>query len=490
MSDSRTQRGDQRASVPLCVDLDDSLARTDVLWEATVQLLRHPFVALRAVLVLLSNGKAAFKETLAARIPFDAAAIPYNDAVVDYIRSQRAAGREVVLATATHHVWAQRVAEHLGVFSAVLATESTVNLSGERKRDALISRYKEKGYDYIGDHRKDLPVFKAAREALLVNPSASLLRDARAAANVTRVFSDTGSRGHVLARALRLHQWSKNVLLALPLISAHQLFNLQAGLNVAIAFVSFGLVASATYLVNDLLDLHADRNHPQKKSRPLASGGLSVKSTFMLIPLLGCAGFLLPAATLPAGFTAYLGVYVLITLAYSLYLKRRLLVDAITLAMLYTLRILAGGAAAGVLVSEWLLMFSLFIFLSLAFVKRIVELGSSSGTARVSGRGYSAVDLETVRVIGISSGLLSVLVLALYVNSPAVSLLYRAPQLLWLVCPLLIYWIARVWFLAARGELHHDPVVFALSDWRSYVVGACALTVIALAKISPSAIHL
>jgi 4-hydroxybenzoate polyprenyltransferase len=265
--------------------------------------------------------------------------------------------------------------------------------------------------------------------------------------------------------------------------------NFEAWISTVVAFFAFGFVASATYLVNDLVDLQSDRIHSQKRFRPLASGRLAIPTALVAAPGLGLLGFALAIAFLPPGFVACLVIYVVLTFAYSLDLKRRLLVDVLTLAALYTLRIVAGGAAIGVVVSEWLLGFSLFIFVSLAFLKRAVELKGRDELARDSGRGYSAVDLETMRIVGVSAGLISVLVFSLYITSPAVSQLYRSPQMLWLMCPLLIYWIARIWFLAARGQVHHDPVVFALVDWRSYVVGACALVTVLLAKLGPGAIH-
>ena len=472
------------AGPPLCVDLDHTLIRTDVLWESVVQLWRHPAIAVRAIAALLSRGKAAFKSTLANAVTVDVATLPYNEDVLAYARSRHLAGQKVILATASHRTIAQRVADHLGIFESVFATENDANLSGTAKRDVLVSAYGEGGYDYIGDSKKDLPIFKSARHALLASPSRRLLQQASAMGNVAHVFPAVPANAKTFARALRLHQWAKNALLAVPLLSAHLLLSPQAWVNLIIAFFGFGLVASATYLVNDLLDLQSDRQHARKRFRPLADGRLSIQSGLALCAasvIAGCAISLL----LPPAFMLYLGVYVVLTLSYSFDLKRRLLVDVIALALLYTLRILAGGAAIGVAVSEWLLMFSLFIFLSLAFLKRVIEIAGSQSDTRIAGRGYSIIDLDTARTIGITSGLLSVMVLSLYISSPAVTQLYQAPQVLWLLCPLLIYWIARIWLLVARGEVHHDPVVFALQDWRSYVVGTGGLIIMLIATYGP-----
>ena len=469
---------------PLVVDLDGTLIRTDMLWECFVQAWRSPITVVRAFVALVSRGKAAFKEVLARQATIDPATLPYRDDVLEFVHAQRAAGRHLILATAAHRTLADRVANHLGIFASVLATEDRVNLSGDRKREALEAIFGKRGFDYIGDSRKDLPVFAAARRALLVGPSGPLLRKAQAVAEVSRVFATEGLSVKTLARALRLHQWSKNVLLAVPLLTAHQIFNLQAWANVGLAFLAFGLVASATYLVNDLSDLQADRRHAKKRDRPLASGRMPVSVGVGLAVALGISGAAIASAFLPVQFTLLLAGYVALTLAYTFDLKRRLFVDALALAVLYTFRILAGGAAVGVSVSEWLLMFSLFMFVSLAFLKRFVELEGRIGSDRLAGRGYAPVDLETIRTIGIASGLMSVLVFALYINSPAVSQLYRSPAVLWLICPLVFYWIARLWLLAARGKVHHDPVVFALMDWRSYVIGFGVILAMLAAKAS------
>jgi 4-hydroxybenzoate polyprenyltransferase/phosphoserine phosphatase len=484
-----SDRSPGRASVPLCVDLDETLIRTDILWESVVQLWRNPLTACRALLALLRHGKAGFKTVLAEAVTIDPRTLPYHQEVLDFARAQRALGRDVVLATATHRLVAQRIADHLGLFCRVFATDGAVNLSEARKRAALESCYGARGFDYVGDHDKDLAVFRAAREALLVNPSASLLARASAVGNVARVFSDSQPRLPLLARAVRLHQWAKNVLVVVPLLAAHRVLELDAWASVLIAFVAFGLVASATYLMNDLVDLNADRLHAQKRFRPLASGQLAIPWALLLGMGFAACGFGIAAALLPSAFVAYLLVYMLLTLAYSLHLKRRLLVDVLSLSVLYTLRVLAGGAAIGVVVSEWLLMFSLFVFLSLAFVKRVDELQATQGSGKLAGRGYLQADTEVIRTIGVSSGLMAVLILALYIGSTAVAPLYRSPAILWLICPLLAYWIARIWVLAARGHIRHDPVVFLLLDWRSYVTGAIGVGIILLAKLAPPGFH-
>jgi 4-hydroxybenzoate polyprenyltransferase/phosphoserine phosphatase len=479
------------SSVPLCVDLDGTLIRTDILWESIVRLWRRPRAAFGALLALLLRGRPGFKSALAQAVTIDPARLPFRDDVVEFVEAERRLGREILLVTASHRLVAERVADHVGLFSSVLATGPDMNLSGAKKRAALESRYGARGFDYIGDSWKDLPVFSAARAALLVSPSKALLRKASAGGNVARVFASKGGPLAALAKALRVHQWAKNALLVVPLLAAHRFLDISAWLAVAIAFGSFCAVASATYLINDLLDLDSDRVHPQKRFRPLASGRLAIPSALGLTALLGSGGLVAGALWMPPVFVAYLVGYVALTLGYSFELKRRAIVDVLALALLYTVRILAGGAATATVVSEWLLMFSLFLFLSLAFVKRVIELDErrDDHNRRVAGRGYSPSDLETVRMLGIASGLVSVLVLALYITSPVVTRLYQAPQFLWLICPLLLYWIARIWMLAGRGELHHDPVVFALQDGRSFAVGVLAVAVMLLAQFGPATLH-
>lgn len=388
----------------------------------------------------------------------------------------------MVLVTATHHLLAQRVADYLGIFSGVMATEGSLNLGGRNKRDALVAAYGEGGFDYIGDHNKDLAIFSSARLSLLADPSSKLKENAAKVSRVDKIFEHPRNWVKVILRSLRIHQWAKNSLLGVPLITAHLVLDLEAWASLILAFISFSLLASATYLVNDLHDLALDRKHKKKRFRPLAAGDLPIPIGLALGGLLVVVSFSITLAFLPRLFSVFLITYTLLTLAYSFDLKRRLIVDALTLAMLYTLRIIAGAAAIGVSLSEWLLMFSLFFFVSLALLKRYIELeGAVEG--KIPGRGYMTTDIEVVLSIGPTSGLMSVMVLALYINSPAVSKLYHTPQVLWMLCPLLIYWVTRIWFLAKRGMVHHDPIVFALMDARSYIVAFFAAITLVLASI-------
>jgi 4-hydroxybenzoate polyprenyltransferase/phosphoserine phosphatase len=474
-------KGSLAEEVPLCVDLDGTLILTDVLWESATQLIYNPYAAIRATWAL-RLGKAAMKGVLAKAIQIDPSNLPYREDLLTYLRAQYTEGRRIILVTATHQIIAQRMADFLGIFSGVKASEGQLNLGGKNKRDVLVSSYGEGGFDYIGDHNKDLVIFSSARLALLADPSDSLKQKAAQVAKIDKIFERQRNWFKIILRVLRVHQWAKNSLLGVSLITAHRVLELGAWMNLLLAFICFSLLASATYLVNDLHDLSLDRKHQTKRFRPLASGDLPIPVGLGLVMLLMSISFALTVAFLPRLFLVSLIIYTFLTLAYSFDLKRRLIVDVLALAMLYTLRIIAGAAAIDVNLSAWLLMFSLFFFVSLALLKRSIELEDISD-GKIPGRGYMPSDAEVIVSIGPTSGLLSVLVLALYINSPAVTKLYQTPQALWMLCPLLIYWITRIWFLAKRGWVHHDPIVFALMDVRSYVVAAFASIILMLASI-------
>jgi 4-hydroxybenzoate polyprenyltransferase/phosphoserine phosphatase len=463
---------------PLCVDLDGTLLRTDLLWEALFTAIKQRPLALLRALAALPRGKAAFKLALAAEVTPDLESVPVNEAVLARLRDERAAGRRLVLATASPRAWADGIALRTGVFDQVIATDGAVNLGGRGKADALVQRFGERGFDYAGNGATDLHVWQHARHGWVVG-GASLVKRARAVTEVADVFPPTGTRVPALLRAMRPHQWLKNLLLLVPLFTAQAWGDVHALAAVAIAFLAFGLAASATYLLNDLLDLPADRHHPRKRARPFASGDLPIAAGAAAMPLLLALAFALARALSPA-MVAVLATYVVVTVAYSLLLKRKPVIDALVLAGLYTLRLVAGGVATGYLTSSWLLAFAMFVFMSLAFAKRYAELLVMLAAERDSaaGRGYHVDDLPLVQSLGVSSGYVSVLVLALYFDSPAAHALYHDPHLLWIVCPILAWWIGRVWLLTHRGEMHDDPVVFALRDRSSYaaaLIGAIAL---------------
>lgn len=464
------------AGVPLVIDLDGTLLRSDLLVESALAFVRAQPLRALAPLAWLGGGKVMLKQRLAEEVELDVATLPYDTRVLELIGRERALGRRIVLATASHRLHAERVAAHLGLFDEVLASGDGVNLSAERKRDSLLQRYGHQGYDYAGNSSDDLAVWACARHAYVVSAGALLARRAQAHGNVAQVLprATAGALLRAVFKALRAHQWAKNLLLFLPLLAAHVLdqpARLAAG---ALAFVCFSLCASSVYLLNDLLDIGDDRHHRSKRHRPFAAGTLPALAGVALAPLLLAAAFGLALWLLPWKFSVVLLSYYALTLAYSLALKRVMALDAITLAALYTLRLIAGAAAFSVPLTFWMLAFSMFMFLSLALVKRYAELREArhrgdQGQAR--GRGYYPGDLEMISALGAAAGYLSVLVLALYTQDKATVALYRQPQLIWLACPLLLFWTTRTWMLTHRGEMHDDPVVFALKDRTSLVVG-------------------
>lgn len=373
------------------------------------------------------------------------------------------------------------MAAHLDLFDEVLASDGTRNLRGAEKAAALVARFGERGFDYAGDSPVDLPVWRQARHAVLVGVPAAVADRARAGSTVVAEFPHADGRWAAVARLLRPHQFVKNLIVLVPLITSHQITQpamLQRGL---LAFLAFCFCASGVYVCNDLIDVDSDRRHATKRRRPLASGDVPLTWAAPLGGILLTGGVALSWLLSPM-FAGVALLYLVAATAYSWRLKRMVLVDVFVLAGLYTLRLVAGHVATGVEFSSWLLAFSMFIFLSLALVKRFQELRLRPATAgRVSGRGYLAADLNLLTPLGAASGYISVLVLALYVNSDKVRLLYSHPTLLLLICPLMLYWISRVWLVAHRGEMRDDPVAFALRDRASYVVGLLALLVVWLA---------
>jgi 4-hydroxybenzoate polyprenyltransferase/phosphoserine phosphatase len=464
-------------SVALCIDLDGTLVRSDLLVESALTAIKTRPLAALGAFVGLTQGRAHLKQRLADLTELRVDLLPYNPAVVALAATAKEAGRPVVLATASNRKFAEQVARHLGVFDRVYASDGRTNLSSRVKAERLVQSYGKGGYDYVGDATKDLAVWRCARRTLVADPQLGVLSGLRRQGMAHEVISSRGTWFYPLIRALRPHQWLKNALVFVPLLAAHLYLDPAALLSAAAAFVAFSLMASAGYLVNDMLDLESDRQHARKRSRPFASGALPVTWGLALIPLLAVAGAIIGTLMSPlllGVLLAYFGT----TLAYSLHLKRRMTLDVLTLAGLYTLRVIGGAAAIGVAPSFWLLAFSMFLFLSLAYLKRYAELEAlrREGGDWTSGRGYGVNDLELVRGLGIPAGYGAVLVLALYINSPEVRVLYRHPELIWLVCPMLLFWTARTWSMAYRGLMHDDPLIFSIEDRGSqFILLVCGL---------------
>jgi 4-hydroxybenzoate polyprenyltransferase/phosphoserine phosphatase len=457
---------------PLCVDLDGTLVKSDTFVDSLMVLARrHPLALLRAPF-WATQGKAHLKSQVASQVALDVAHLPYNRPLLDFLRDEHAAGRKLYLATGTDRSLAERVAAHLGIFSDVMASDGTVNLTGNNKLQHLEQRFGSDGFDYIGNALPDLPLLKGAQRAMLANPHLRL-NSALKSHNipVSRRFLDRSPTPVALARALRLHQWAKNLLVFLPLLLAHHI-RLASVLIAVTAFFCFSFIASATYIFNDLLDLEADRVHLNKRKRAFAAGDLSVTAGVSISFLLAAISLIM-AAYLPPKFLIFLLLYLVSTLAYSLVLKRIVLVDVVLLSGLYTVRMVAGAAATDTFISPWLAAFSIFFFLSLAMVKRFSELQNlhARGVNPTSARGYFLSDIEQVRSFGTASAYASIVIFALYINGRDVTALYHHPDRLWLITPLMILWVSRVWLLASRSLLDEDPVVFALEDRMSWLLG-------------------
>lgn len=469
-------------ATPLCVDLDGTLIHSDLLLETFLLLLKRNPLYLLLIPLWLLRGKAALKAEIAKRVTLNPAALPYNQKFLGWLQEQREAGRDLWLCTASNYRLAHQVAEHLQIFQGILASSDSTNLSGTAKAKDLVEKFGEKGFDYCGNQNVDLAIWRLSQGAVVVNGNDRLSREAENLTKIRATFPRSVGLVRPILKALRLHQWVKNALVLVPLAAAHKLGDAAAVQHALVACLAFGLCASSVYLLNDMLDLETDREHHRKRDRPFAAGDLSLLAGFALIPAL-LLGAVLLAASLPTMFSVMLAGYYALTVVYSFGLKRIVLIDTIALAGLYTVRIIAGAMAISVPLSFWLLLFTVFLFFSLALVKRYAELETMrrQGKLNPTGRGYDVEDLPFLHSLGTASGCLSVLVLALYINSPAVESLYRRPQVIWFVCVLLLYWVSRVWLTAHRGKMHDDPIVFALKDRISLFIGVLAVITVLVA---------
>jgi 4-hydroxybenzoate polyprenyltransferase len=463
--------------VVLAVDLDGTLLRSDMLfesfWAAVRQDWRNPILPILG----FGGGRAGLKRYLAKVADIDCANLPYNAAVIAYIESWRAAGGRTALITASDQAVADRIASHLGLFDEVHGSDGQINLKGEKKAAFLKERFGETGFAYIGDASADLPVWHGARKVITVDAGRGLQRQVEMLGRQTEHLSTTSPSMSAYVKMLRPHQWFKNMLVFIPVLAGHQ-FSLAILSRALLAFVAFNLVASSVYVLNDLLDLSSDRAHPRKRNRPFASGDVSLAFGTLAAPLLLLLGATV-ATYLGTRFAAVMLAYYLTTTAYSFDLKRRPIIDICVLTLLYTVRIIAGGAATGIVLSVWLLAFSIFFFFSLAAVKRQAELVDLSGRGGLvtSGRGYHVDDLPQISMMATASGYVSVLVMALYVNSSSVAQLYAYPTALWGVCLVLLYWISRMVMVTHRGQMHDDPLVYVAKDRTSQF---CVLAIVAL----------
>ncbi|WP_425041421.1 UbiA family prenyltransferase [Primorskyibacter sp. S187A] len=462
----------------IVVDLDDTLVQTDTLVEALLHAFGRAPLATLSLFARLWRDRAQLKAEITKAAPLDIATLPYNEALVAWLRSQSEAGREIILATAADRSTAQQVADHLKLFDTVLASDGQTNLKGAAKRDAIRAHLAGAPYVYVGDCAADLPLWQDAAEIGAVNAGEALVRKISEMDKPVHRFDTEIDRPAALWRGMRPYQWVKNILVFLPLLAAHQWGNpglLAMGLG---AFVAFSLAASAVYLINDLLDIQDDRSHREKRHRPIAAGRLRAKTACVAAAALFVLSLVLAALVSPA-LLGILLIYVAATFAYSILIKTKPAIDVLWLAGLYTTRVLAGAAATGIVASYWLLAFSIFVFLSLACAKRCSELQTyfTGESAKISRRGYRASDIEVVTAFGVASAFSSVIMLLLYLQDDRVIQLYSRPELLILVGALLLYWLCRVWIKVKRDELSADPIVFALKDRISRFTGLAIVLV-------------
>jgi 4-hydroxybenzoate polyprenyltransferase len=464
-------------SLPLCVDLDGTLLKSDSLWESVLILLKKSPLKLFLCFWWLLGGKANLKTKIAQNVLVDVKNLPYNAEFLNYLKSEKASGRELYLATGAHFTLAESIATHLDIFSGVFGTNEK-NRVGSHKYEVLRQKFGKNGFMYAGNSKEDLHVWKECEQAILVHPSFGLEGAARKVTNVVKVFNKPKFSLNPFLKCLRVHQWVKNALIFVPLIAAHKISNLESLNDSIFGFFSFSLCASSVYVLNDLLDINDDRRHRTKRDRPFASGSLPIWFGIVLFPLLLVSSLLL-AVNLSSDFFYLLLLYVALTSAYTFVLKSVVLWDIIILAGLYTLRIFVGGVLAAP-VSPWLLAFSAFFFLSLALTKRYTELLYFKKTdgEKAPGRGYQVDDIEFISSLGVAAGYMALVIFVLYINSADVTKIYSHPIRLWGLVPLLFYWISRVWLLTHRGQIADDPVLFAIKDRASYfifAIGACVM---------------
>lgn len=465
---------------PLVADLDGTLVKTDTLLESIFGLIRLNYIYSISMIFWFLKGRNFLKQKIAEKFIPDPSLLPYNNEVLIKLKDAKQQGRKIVLATGSHQLVADEVASYLNIFDDVYGSTESVNLTGNRKRDLLVERYGEASYEYIGDSFQDLPVWKTASEIVSINPTPYVKNRLKTYTQPVDIIENKKNYFTTLVKEIRIYQWVKNLLIFLPLLMAHEFDDPQKFVMAIIGFFCFSFVASAVYLFNDIFDVEADRAHPSKKNRPIASGNFGIVDAVVISTIMNTIGMTVAAAVMPFEFFITLLIYQLSTSVYSFLLKKIYVLDIIYLAALYTIRLLSGAFATGVEASTWLLAFSMFIFLSLAFLKRFVELVQLSAENKniAKGRAYNTEDISALRSFGTSSAYISILVFALYIQSEKIVILYKTPELLWLVVPLLLYWITRMWFLAEKGKVDDDPVVFTCKDPVSYIVAILSAVVL------------
>jgi 4-hydroxybenzoate polyprenyltransferase len=468
--------------VPLVVDLDGTLIRSDILIESAFAFLGAYPSRLPGLVSALFRGKAALKAYIAECAEIDPALLPYDNEILDLIRDARASGSPVYLASASNEKYVRAIAGHLGLFDGWFASSQTENLSAAAKARRLIQLFGNRGFDYVGNDKADLHVWPVARQRIAVRASKRVRAKLAGIDPEAKLIPPAAGQMRAWVKLMRVHQWSKNTLVLVPLLTAHQ-FDLISFVDAIGAFLAFSLAASGIYIINDIVDIDADRKHPSKKRRPLATGLVPIQQAVVLALVIVALSLILALIIAPA-FAAVLLGYLALTTAYTFFLKRKMMIDVVILAALYTVRVTGGAAAISVPVSEWLLGFSMFMFISLALIKRYTELASrlDADLPDPTNRNYRKSDLDIVAALAAAAGFNAVTVFALYVSSETVHDLYRNPKLLWLICPVLMYWLGRALMLAHRRNMDDDPIVFALKD-RNSLGAVCLMGAIVLCAL-------
>ncbi len=486
MNDSSTQADSSITShLPLVIDLDGTLTPTDTLIESLIKLVKKSPLNLLYMFLWVWKGRASFKDSIASHVSISTQHLPYRNALLSYLREEKKKGRRIILATAAHKSIAEDISNQLDLFDQVLATEAGHNLKGQTKLEAIRQRVGNE-FVYAGDSKADIPIWKAAKAAILVNVSPRLFHSIQGDLPIEREFPTAKVGIFVWLRALRVYQWLKNLLLFVPLLTAFSFLDIGKLGTLVVAFFAFSFAASATYVVNDLWDLDSDRAHPRKCRRPFASATLPILHGLAVAAGALVVAFLL-ALFVSKGFFVMLLLYVGLTSCYSWVLKTYVLIDVIVLSVLYTFRILAGSVAIGVETSSWLLAFSTFMFLSLALVKRCAELVllEQNGAEATRGRDYRITDLVVLWPLGVGAALAAVVVFGLFISDPETQARYATPTLLWLVAIGLIYWLARLWVKTSRGEMHDDPIVYAIKDRGSQITISAIIATVLAAQFLP-----
>lgn len=481
MSNNGLQYVTEEKMYPIVVDLDGTLTLTDTLLESVIRLIKQSPWVILIMPFWIFQGRSVFKDEVAKRITLPVNLLPYRLDLIHYLSEKKKQGREIILATAAHYSIANSIAEHLGLFSCVLASNATQNLKGINKL-VDIQRNVGSEFVYAGNSHADLVVWRGAKAAILAGVSSSVACVAKKTVAIEHEFFNVPSGLGEWLRALRVHQWTKNLLLFIPLLSSFAFFDQKAVYTTFLAFVAFSVAASSTYILNDLWDLDNDRAHVRKCKRPFASANLSILMGLM-VATVGLLLALVLAYFVSEAFFLMLWLYLFLTSVYSWILKVYVLMDVLMLSLLYTLRIVAGSVAAGVVTSSWLLAFSVFIFFSLALVKRCAELVTlqQNGKDATFGRDYRISDLTILWPLGVAAGVAAIVVFGLFISAPETKIRYATPDMLWLVAIILIYWIARLWIKTSRGEMHDDPIVYAIKDGASRIAVVVMVMVLLLA---------